>query len=132
MPPYENDCLEYESIPRNIQWNIKICKMEYSRKRGQQHETRFFRNLEYSKNTTQQRCLIFFGIWNILATKIFFFKHVIFRNILEMFRIWTIPKNNENFWNMQNISIQKKSESVKKKWNMVSNIQKKYHNAWGR
>ena len=32
--------------------------------------------MEYSKNTTQQRYLIFFGIWNILAIKIFdFFKY---------------------------------------------------------
>ena len=45
--------------------------MEYS------IEYRFFRNMEYSKNKVLQRFLIFFGIWNILAIKIFdfFFKY---------------------------------------------------------
>ena len=59
----------FHGIPRNIPWNMKIQKMEYSKKYGKHVKTQLFWYMEYSRNIPKiglnKNILYFFGIWNI-------------------------------------------------------------------
>ena len=101
--------------PLNIPWNIKINKIQYSRKIHPQ--TRFFWNMDYSgifQKTLSQLKFVFFEIWNIFFSQnstLYLMEYRIFQFIAsallsyEFFEYRKFQKNSTTnilkFWNIE-------------------------------